>query len=357
MFKETPSVAQIAAFLGGELIGEADRVITGVAPLAQAGEHDLSFYDNERYLEEFRRSKAGVILVGPKVDPEGKTVIRVENPYLAFARVLEQYVPPAPCPFEGISPQAFVSPKADIGKDVRIAPCVYVGPEAVIGDSTVLWPGVSIGPRTRVGSCCCFYPGVVVYHDCTIGDRVILHAGCVIGADGFGFAPDGERYRKIPQIGTVVIEDDVEIGANTTVDRATLGETRIGRGTKIDNLVMVAHNCAVGENSILVAQVGISGSTVLGRHVVLAGQVGVSGHLRIGDYVQVGAKSGVTKDVPSGQLMLGAPAMVAPDFKRLQAHVRMLPEFRQQLKRLEAEIKELRKRLEEAQSGGELPHG
>lgn len=334
-------LTEIAQFVNGELIGDPDLVVRGFAPLASAGPFDLSFLDNEKYVEEFRRTKAGAVVTGLSVEPRGKRVIRVQDPYLAFARLLRAYTPAQPCPFEGVSPQAFVHPDAALAEGVRLAPGVYVGPGARVGRGTELWPGVSVGPGATIGEDCRFYPNVVVYHDCAIGDRVIVHGGSVIGADGFGFAPDGDRYEKIPQIGTVVIEDDVEIGANTTIDRATLGMTRIGRGTKIDNLVMVAHNCEIGEDSILVAQVGVSGSTALGKHVVLAGQVGVCGHLRIGDFARIGAQSGVTKSLPGGQEFLGAPAIPVAQFKRLQAHLRKLPELREKVKELEAKLAEL----------------
>ncbi len=336
-------VTDIAKLLNAELVGDSDLVVTGFAPLSTAGPSDLSFLDNEKYVDEFHKTQAGIVIVAPTVAPEGRRVIRAPNPYAAFAQVLQAFAPSAPCPFEGVSPEAFVDRTAILADGVCIGPGVYVGPKSTIGRGTQLWPGVSIGPGCTVGEDCQLYPNVVVYHDCEVGDRVILHAGCAVGGDGFGFAPDGERYLKIPQIGNVVIEDDVEIGSNSTIDRAALGTTRIGKGTKIDNLVMVAHNCEVGENSILIAQVGVSGSTLLGKHVVLAGQVGVCGHVKIGDFARIGAQSGVTKSVPDGQEFLGAPAIPVSEFKRLQAHIRKLPELRDKIKQLEAKLAELTK--------------
>ncbi len=336
-------ITQIAALIGGELVGDRTLVIRGLKPLADAGPADLSFLDNEKYLPQFESTRAGAVIVGPSIDAGGKTIVKVAAPYAAFARVLQSLASAPPCPFEGVSPQAFVAPDAALGDGVRIAPGAFVAAGASIGARTRIWPGVSVGPRSHIGADCTINPNVTIYHECIIGDRVTIHGGAVIGGDGFGFAPAGEKYVKIPQIGNVVIEDDVEIGANTTIDRAALGTTRIRRGAKIDNLVMIAHNCDVGEDSIIVAQVGISGSTVLGRHVVLAGQVGVCGHIKLGDFVRVGAQSGVTKSIPDGEEVLGAPAIPVNEFKRLTAHMRKLPELHDRIKEIEKRLSDLEK--------------
>ena len=334
-------LAEIADFVGGELLGDSELVVKGLKPLSDAGPSDLSFLDNEKYLPQFESTAAGAVIVAPTVDPKGKTVIKVDGPYAAFAKVLQNYAPDPPCPFTGVSDQAFVSPDATIADSAAIGPGAYVGPGVTIGEGTQIWPGASLGPNVTVGAQCRLYSNVTVYHECHVGDRVIIHAGTVIGGDGFGFAPMGETYLKIPQIGNVVIGDDVEIGSNVTIDRAALGTTRIGSGTKIDNMVQIAHNCEIGENSIIVAQVGVSGSTSLGKHVVIGGQAGLCGHIRIGDYVRIGAQSGVTKSIPEGQEVLGAPAIPIAQFKRLQAHLWKLPRLKDKIKDLQDRLTKL----------------
>ncbi len=336
-------ITQLTALIGGELVGDRTLVIRGLKPLSEAGPADLSFLDNEKYIGQFETTKAGAVIVGPRIEPGTKTVIKVAAPYAAFARVLQSVAVEPPCPFTGVSPQAFVAPDAEIAEGARVGPGAYVAPRASIGARTQIWPGASIGPGVHIGADCRIYSNVTIYYECVLGDRVTIHGGAVIGGDGFGFAPAGEKYLKIPQIGNVVIEDDVEIGANTTIDRAALGTTHIRRGAKIDNLVMIAHNCDVGEDSIIVAQVGVSGSTVLGKHVVLAGQVGVCGHIKIGDFVRVGAQSGVTKSIPDGEEVLGAPAIPVGEFKRLTAHLRKLPDLHDRIKGLEKRLSELEK--------------
>jgi len=329
------SVAELAERLGARVVGDSKAVVERVAPLAAAGPRDISFLANPRYAAEARRTRAGAVLVGPGADLPGRTLLVVPDPYLSLATLLE-ILHPARRPEAGVSPQAVIGAGCAIGRDVSLAATAVIGDGCRIGDRSTVLSGSVLGAGVVVGQDTIIHPNVSVYDGCVLGSRVIVHAGSVIGSDGFGFAKDGERHRKIPQIGNVVIGDDVEIGANVTIDRATLGSTVIGKGTKIDNLVQIGHNVQVGENSLLVAQVGISGSTSLGKGVVFAGQSGAVGHIEIGDGSRVGAKSAVTRDLPAGSFVIGHPAMEAGAWKRAMAVFAKLPEMRRRLLRLEA---------------------
>jgi len=329
------SLDELASHLGGWVEGDGSLVVERVAPLQAAGPRDLSFLSNPRYLAEARATRAGGVIVARGVELPGRTLLVVPDPYLALAGALEllhPYMPPSP----GISPQAVIGKGCSLGRDVVIQAGVVVGDDCAIGDRCVLMPGVVLGRGATLGEDDVLHPNVVVHDRCRLGNRVIIHAGTVIGSDGFGFAKDGDKYRKIPQVGNVVVEDDVEIGSNVSVDRATLGSTVIGQGTKIDNLVQIGHNVQIGENSVLVAQVGISGSTRLGKGVTFAGQSGAVGHIDIGDGVIVGAKSAVTHDLPAGSFVIGHPAIEAGLWKRAMAVFARLPEMRRRLLRLEA---------------------
>ena len=333
-------LGQLAGLLGGSLEGPADRVVSGVKGLEQAGPGDVAFLANPKYLKYLEGCRAGVVLVSrDQPVPPGLAVIRVDDPYLAFAKLLTEvskrpYVP------GGVHPRAVVEPSATLGRDVTIHALAYVGPGAVIGDRVVLHPGVHVGQGAAVGSDTVLHPNVTLYHGCKVGDRCIIHAGTVIGSDGFGFAPDGDRYFKIPQIGIVEIDDDVELGALNAVDRAATGRTYIGPRVKTDNLVQIAHNVEIGEDTLLVSQVGISGSSKLGRRVVLGGQVGMVGHITLGDGVQVGAQAGVTKSVPAGEVLLGSPAIGHRLFMRLNALTKKLPQLFERVKMLEKKAAE-----------------
>jgi UDP-3-O-[3-hydroxymyristoyl] glucosamine N-acyltransferase len=279
--------------------------------------------------------------------PAGRTVLRVANAYLAFAKLSTVFHPPAGA-IPGIAPEAVVHPSARVHPTAQVMPLVSIGPGAEIGARTILHPGAQIAEGVRIGDDCVVYANVAIRERCVVGHRVILQPGCVIGSDGFGFAfdPEGEgkgpRHYKVPQSGTVVVEDDVEIGANTCIDRATLGVTRIGRGVKIDNLVQVAHNVDVGPLSLLVAQVGIAGSTKLGMGVVLAGQVGVVGHAEIGDGARIGAQSGVIGDVPAGEQLAGTPARPIAEWLKGQAGLPHLADMRRELRALRREVERLK---------------
>ena len=329
------TLADLAERLGGRVQGDPGLRLRGVAPLAEATPEGLSFLANPRYLAEAGRSAAGAILAGEGTSLEGRSLIVVPDPYLALARALEIFHPPER-PRPGVSPAAHVPSSCAIGPEAAIQTGVVLGERCRVGARTVIQAGVVLGDAVTVGEDTWLHPNVTVYAGCAIGSRVVVHAGAVIGSDGFGFAREGERHHKIPQVGTVVVEDDVEIGANAAIDRATFGATRIGRGTKIDNLVQIGHNVRIGENTLLVAQSGISGSTRLGRNVIIAGQSGAAGHLEIGDGSRVGAKSAVLQDLPAGSFVIGHPAIEAGRWRRAAALFARLPELRRRLTRLEA---------------------
>jgi UDP-3-O-[3-hydroxymyristoyl] glucosamine N-acyltransferase len=359
------TVRDLAVHLSGAVIGSPDRLITGVSSPGDAGPQDLIFIDSARHAGELERSAAGAaILPGGVEPPPHISGISVENPALGLAAAIELLVPRERA-FRDVSPRAFLEATAEIGPDVGIGPHAYVGAGVRIGRGTEIHPGTTIGCGTIVGEDCVIHSGVHIYPHVSIGHRVIVHSGCIIGADGFRYVREAAlsepaadapaeaefsrdrpmRHRKIRHIGRVVIEADVEIGANTTIDRATLSVTRIGRGTKIDNLVTVGHNCTVGRHCIIIGQAGISGSTVIGDYVTIAGQAGLVGHLEIGAGAVIGAQAGVTKDIPAGQVVLGSPAVEARRAKKALALLDSLPEFKQRLAALE------RQRPRSARSG------
>ncbi len=332
-------LGEIAKRLGCELAGDGEIEITGVAGLEEAGPGELTFLANPRYLPKVKTTKAAAIILGRGARQPGVAALVSENPYLDFARALELfYQPPRHAP--GIHPTAVIAPSAQIGAGASIGPFVAIGNNVRMGRNAVLHPHVAIYSGTEIGDDFCAHSHAVVREYCRIGNRVILQNGAIIGADGYGFArcSDGSHH-KIPQSGIVIIEDDVEIQAHTCIDRAAVGETRIGRGSKIDNLVQIGHACRVGENAIICAQAGIAGSTVLGNNVVLAGQVGIINHLHIGDGVQVTAQSGVGQDVPAGQKVSGSPAFENRQWLRSTAVFERLPELQRVVREFEAERK------------------
>jgi len=335
------SAAQLAEHLQAELLGDGTRVLRRVATLDEATADALAWLGDARYAKKLAETRAGAVLVPPEVTgPEGVTLLRVRDPDLALCAAL-RLIGPAPEQVPvGVHPTACVAPDAEVS-GAAIGPHVSVGPGARIGAGTQLHAGVRIGAGTVIGRDCVLWPNVVVRERCRLGDRVVIHSNTTIGADGFGYHMRDGVHVKIPQVGVVVIEDDVEIGANCCVDRARSGATRIGRGTKIDNLVQIGHNCDIGEHCIIVAQCGISGSTTLEHHVVLAGQVGVIDHLRIGAGVQVAAQSGVTRNIPPGAVIRGTPAVDNGLFARQQVAVRRLPRMAEQLKALAKRVEKL----------------
>ncbi len=342
------TLAELAARVGGEVQGDATLRLDGVASLEDAGPAQVSFFSNKKYRREFEASRAGAVVVEPgaQVAP-GRTVLRVQNAYLAFAKISTLFHPPREALPE-VAPGAAIHPSARVHPSAQVMPLACVGPNGEVGARTILFPGAHVGEGARVGEDCLLYHNVVIRERCVVGDRVILQPGCVIGSDGFGFAfdPDGEgqgpRHFKVPQVGNVVVEDDVEIGANTTVDRATLGTTRIGRGAKIDNLVQIAHNVQVGPLSILASQVGIAGSTKLGMGVVAWGQAGIVGHITIGDRATIAAQAGVGDDVEPGGRVAGSPATPDVQWARNSAVFNRLTEMRRELRDLRSEVERLR---------------
>jgi UDP-3-O-[3-hydroxymyristoyl] glucosamine N-acyltransferase len=331
----------VARAVDGTVIGDGSVEITGVAGIREAQEGDLTFLAHRRYEAYLSKTRASAIIVAENHIDLAKPLIQNSNPYLAFLKAVHLFAGDGERPDAGVHPSAVVAPDATIASDASIGPLVAIGSGACVGPRSIVHAGCCLGAHARIGADVVLYPSVVVREECELGDRVIVHPGAVIGSDGFGFVRDGDIYRKLPQVGNVVIEEDVEIGANVTIDRATTGTTRIGAGSKIDNLVQIAHNVQIGRNCILVAQVGISGSTSVGDHVVLAGQVGVVGHIEIGAGAMVGAKSGVSKSIKPGERVFGYPAMPVTQAKRVEASLRQLPELLRTVRHLERRVEEL----------------
>ncbi|MEJ2671966.1 MAG: UDP-3-O-(3-hydroxymyristoyl)glucosamine N-acyltransferase [Deltaproteobacteria bacterium] len=343
----TRTLGELAVFLEGELKGPADLAIEGIAPLDQATGREISFIAQRRFAPLAADSRAAALIVSREYAQLSRPLIIVPHPYLAYARVAALFAPPT-ARWPGISPQAHLGREVTLGQEVSIAPLAFIGAGVELGDRVTIMPGCVIGAETRIGPDTLIYPNVTIRERCTVGARCIIHSGTVIGSDGFGFVPGGDAgHVKIPQLGTVVIEDDVEIGANCTIDRGALGATRIARGVKLDNLVHLAHNVEVGEHTLLVAQVGISGSTKLGKGVVLAGQVGVAGHIEVGDRVQVGAQSGVNHSVAAGQTVSGSPIRPQREWLHIMGHLPRLPDIYKRLKKLEQQVNELSARLKQ----------
>ncbi len=336
----TLTVDDIARKLNGTVTGDGSVAITSVASLKQAEAGDLSFLSNPRYAPDMAATKASAVLVNEAWTGESTvTVIRVKSADAAFAQVACWLARPAIVRTPGIHPTAVIAADAKIGKDVVIGPLCVVEAGAVIGDGTVLVAQCYVGQSCEIGKNGLLYPLVSLREYCKVGDRVILHNGAVIGSDGFGYVKEAGHWKKIPQVGIVVLGDDVEIGANTTIDRARFGTTRVGNGTKLDNLIQVAHNVTIGEDTAMAAQVGIAGSCHIGNRVQLAGQVGLAGHIEIGDDAAVMAQSGVSKDVPPASVMMGAPAIPVREFRKFHANSMRLPELKKKVSDLEARIR------------------
>ena len=329
----------IAMMLGGEISGDPDREILGVAGISEAKEGDITFLSDKRLAKECSEGKASAVVVRDFVPELNKPQIAVRNPQYAFARLLERFFVKPPCP-AGVSNLASIAKSARIAGDVSIDPPAYISDDAVIGAGTVIFPGVFIGSGSVIGESCILYPNVTVREKAVIGSRVIIHAGAVIGSDGFGYVFEEGRHYKIPQVGGVIIEDDVEIGANVAIDRATTGNTRIGKGTKIDNLVQIAHNVTIGENSVIAAQTGVAGSSRIGSFAALGGQVGIADHAKIEDGTMIGAQSGVIGNLSKG-VYSGYPAMPHRDWLKSSAIFAKLPELSKKIRQLEEKIEVL----------------
>ena len=334
------TIAEIALFLGGTVIGADDTIINDIRSIEEANEGDLTFIANKKYLKKLKLTKASAILVSPQTTAEGKNLIIVTDPYAALGKLLTLFYP-LEHGRSGVSPDAYIEDGAIVSPDATIFPRAFISKGAKVGKGTVIYPGVFIGKNSSVGENSTIYANVTVYHSCIIGKRVILHSGVVIGADGFGFASPGKDNIKNPQVGYVQIDDDVEMGANTTIDRAALEKTWIQRNVKIDNLVQIAHNVVIGENSAIAAQVGISGSTKLGKSVIVGGQTGMVGHINIGDNVMIAANSKIHKDIKSGEIVGGAPQMPFKEWLQVEACRAKLPEMRATLKDLVKKVDEL----------------
>lgn len=335
----------IAAALNGQLHGPEDLEIMGPGKIEEAQTGQITFLANPKYQQYIASTRASAIVIDQELPDLKIPYILVSNAYLAFMQVLRLFTPRQHDYFDGVSEQTIVDPTAELHPSVKVGPLAYVGPNVKVGKNTVIYPGVVLLKNVKVGEDCILYPNVSVREDCVIGNRVILHNGVVVGSDGFGFAPFNGVYHKIPQIGNVIIEDDVEIGANSAIDRATTGSTIIHRGCKFDNLVQIAHNVKVGENTAIAAQSGIAGSAEIGKNVIMAGQVGVVGHIKVHDNVIIAAKSGVSKDVPQGKVMFGIPAMEMNKKKRIEASMRHLPDLMKRIRELEKELEELKATL------------
>ena len=341
------SVTEIAAAVEGQVIGDPNRTVTGLAGLTEAGPNDLSFLANPRYAVHLPTTKAGAVLVAQEASDCPTVQIVVGNPDLAFSRLIDAFGPKPWRPATGVHPTAVLGDGVRLGAKVAIGAQVVIGDGAELGDGTVVHANCVIGADAVIGADCWLWPNVVVRERCRLGQRVILQPGAVVGADGFGFVLVNGKHQKSPQVGIVTIGDDVEVGANTTIDRARFGITSIGHGTKIDNLVQVAHNVDVGAHCLLVAQVGIAGSTRIGNYVTLAGQVGLAGHLTVGDQASVTAQSGVSKSVPPKTVVRGSPAREYKDAMAQEIALRRLPAALEHIKQLEARLKELERRLQE----------
>ncbi|MCB2203531.1 UDP-3-O-(3-hydroxymyristoyl)glucosamine N-acyltransferase [bacterium] len=348
------TLQDIASLLGADPEGDPQLELHSLAPIEVAGAGHLTFLANKKYEKYLTTTKASAVIVGRNtaVARDDLAVLRMDDPYFGFVTALRLFFPTRRYAAEGVHESAVVHPSAEIGEDVTISAHACIGADVRIGSRTVIAEGVVIRDRCEIGEDSLIYPNVTLLDRCTVGNRVTIHAGTTIGSDGFGFAPHEGRYEKIPQVGFVQIEDDVEIGANCAIDRGTLGPTIIRRGAKLDNLIQIAHNVEVGENSVVAAQAGISGSTILGSNVIIAGQVGLVGHIEIGDRVTVGAQAGVSKDLAGeGKMFRGSPAREIHEELRLEAAMRHLPDLIRTVRKQEARIAELEAALQQEESG------
>lgn len=338
------TLKEIALFLGGKIIGNEDVIVENIRPIEEAGEHDITFIANVKYLKQLKTTAASAIIAAPGTAAEGKNLVIVPDPYAAFGRLLSIFYP-AEHSYQGVSPDALIEEGASVSPEATVFPHAYISKGAQVENGAVIYPGVFIGSNASIGENSILYANVTVYWGCIIGKRVILHSGVVVGSDGFGFAAPGKGNNKIPQVGFVQIDDDVEIGANSTIDRATLGKTWIGRNVKIDNLVQIAHNVVIGENSVITAQVGISGSTKLGKSVIIGGQSGIVGHIKIGDNVMIAAGSGIHKEIESGQIIAGSPQLPYRQWLKVEACRAKLPEMKKTIEELKRKIEILQEQI------------
>ena len=341
------SAKQIATFIQGEIIGDENATVHTFAKIEEGMPGAISFLSNPKYTSYIYETQSSIVLVNKDFVPEHEvkaTLIKVDNAYESLAKLLNLYEQSKPKRV-GISPLAFIAETAKVGKDVYIAPFACIGDYAEVGDNTVIHPHVTIGGGAKIGSDCILYANSTVYHDCRVGNHCILHSGSVIGADGFGFAPTPAGYEKIPQIGIAILEDNVEVGANTCIDRATMGATIIRKGVKLDNLIQIAHNDEIGANTVMAAQAGVAGSTKVGEWCMIGGQVGLAGHIRVGNKVSLGAQSGVPSNLKDGSQLIGTPPMELKQYFKASVVQRNLPEMLTELRQLRKELNELKQKI------------
>lgn len=345
-------VTEIARFLNGEIIGNENISVSNVSKIEEGKPGTLAFLSNMKYENFIYTTNASVVLVNKNFVPKEKinaTLIKVDDAYQAFASLLDLYTQAMTTVKTGIEQPSFIDESATVGQNIYLGAFAYIGKNVKVGNNCKIYPQVYIGDNVTVGDDCIIYAGVKIYSDSLIGNRCILHSGVVIGSDGFGFAPlDNGTYKKIAQIGNAVLEDDVEVGANTTIDCGTMSSTIIKKGAKIDNLVQIAHNCEVGENTVMAAQTGLAGTTKVGKNCKFGGQVGLGGHLSIGDNVFIGAQSGVIKSVESNQVILGSPAMEIKEAIRAITVYKNLPKLRTEVSQLQKEIKDIKSQINSA---------
>lgn len=335
---------QIASFVNGEVVGNENAEIYTFAKIEEGVPGALSFLANPKYTDYIYKTQSSVVLVNRDFQPAQDitaTLIKVDNAYESLAKLMTMYEASKPKK-QGISSLASIAPTAKIGENCYIAPFAVIGDGCEIGDNCYIHDGVSVGDGAKIGNGCILYAHVTVYHDCRIGNNCILHSGCVIGADGFGFAPTAEGYEKIPQMGIVIIEDNVEIGANTCIDRATMGATTIHSGVKLDNLIQIAHNCEIGKHTAMAAQVAVAGTTKMGEWCICGGQAGISGHSTIGDRTTIGPQCGTVGSRKGGERLLGSPAMDAKEYIKAFAYMKRLPEMEKRIKELTRELETLK---------------
>ena len=341
------SAKQIAEFIQGTIVGDENATVHTFAKIEEGMPGAISFLSNPKYTHYIYDTQSSIVLVNKDFEPEKEikaTLIKVDNAYESLAKLLNLYEMSKPKK-TGIDPLAYIAPTAKIGENVYIAPFACVGDNAEIGDNTSLHPHATIGSGAKIGNNCILYPHATVYHDCRVGNNCTLHAGSVVGADGFGFAPSPEGYEKIPQIGITILEDNVEIGANTCIDRATMGATVIRKGVKLDNLIQIAHNVEVGSHTVMASQVGVAGSTKIGEWCMFGGQVGVAGHITVGNRVNMGAQSGVNGSVKDGKQLIGTPPIEFKNYFKSSAVFKKLPDMYLELASLKKELEELKKQL------------
>ena len=336
----TISIGELAKRIEGKVSGNPDRLVSGVAPFGEATEQDITLAAETTLLKNLEKTNAGCIIVPDGCEGDAGDLILCPNPRVAFAKAIAVFHP-LPEPEMSISRQAVLGRDVTYGTAVQVDPFVSIGDRVKLGNRVRIHPHVFIGDEVTIGDDVVVYPNVTILERCSIGNRVIIHSGTVIGSDGFGFAPDGDKYQKVPHLGTVVVEDDVEIGANNTIDRATFGKTWIRRGVKTDNLIQIAHNVEIGEDTVIAAQTGIAGSATIGRHVVMAGQVGVSGHLTVGENVIIGPQAGIAKPVTAGETVMGSPAVPFRQFARQGSYLARLPDMKKKLAELAKKMQDL----------------